>query len=215
MRRRLSLLALLVFCPALAAASAAGRFELTPTASYNFGGTINGGSADIFDFDLEAEDSEAFGITFDIPLAPWVQLEFLASRQSTSLEFDGGLFQPGHEFADFDVSYYQVGGLFQWGSGQIQPFVVMSFGITELEPDIPQATSETRFSGSFGGGVKIFFSEHVGVRLEGRGFWTLLDDYDAYYDDDYCCYDYDCYCDSNYNDGFTQGQVSAGVILAW
>lgn len=215
MHRRLSILALLLFTPALAAAAGAGRFELTPTASYNFGGTIDGGTADIFNLDLEAEDSEAFGITLDIPLAPWMQLEFLASRQSTALRIDGGLFQTGQDFADFDVSYYQVGGLFQWGNGQIHPFVVMSLGVTELDPEVQGATSETRFSGSFGGGVKIFFNEHVGIRLEGRGFWTLLESYDENYDGDYCCYEFSCVCDDNYNSEFTQAQASAGLIVAW
>ena len=66
-----------------AAAAAQGRFELTPTASYNFGGTIDAGDSDLFDFDLESEDSEAYGITFDIPVASWAQIELLASRQSS------------------------------------------------------------------------------------------------------------------------------------
>jgi hypothetical protein len=209
-RRFFSLAWLLVFVPA--AASAQNRFEITPTASYNFGGTIDAEETDLFDFDLEAADSAAFGITFDIPVSPWAQIELLASRQSTELEFDEGLFGGSTGVADFDVSYYHVGGLFSWGSGQIHPFIVASLGVTELSPDVPGASSETRFSASLGGGVKIFFSDHVGLRLEGRGFWTALDDYDNdYYD--YCCDDFDCGCD--YGSEFTQGQASAGVIFSF
>lgn len=210
MFRRLFALALVVLAPA--AASAAGRFELTPTASYNFGGDIRGEDTDLFDVDLQAADSEAFGITLDIPLAPWVQLELLASRQSTELEFDEGLFGGTTGFADFDVTYFHVGGLFEWGSGQIHPFFVASLGITDLNPDVPGAASETRFSASLGGGVKIFFSDHVGVRLEGRGFWTALDNYDT--GNDSCC-GFDCDCNYDYGAEFTQAQASAGLILAW
>ena len=213
MRRSTLLLTLLVLAlPSLAHAGGNGRFELTPTASYNFGGTIEGENDGFFDFDLEARESSAFGITFDIPLAPWVQLEFLASRQATELEFDDGLFGAPTGVADIDISYYHVGALFHWGRGQIHPFVVASLGVTDLSPDIPGASNETRFSASFGGGVKIFFNEHVGVRLEGRGFFTVLDDYET---GDYCCDDFDCGCYYDDTRDFTQGQASAGLILAW
>jgi hypothetical protein len=186
-----------------------GRFELTPTFSYNFGGTITAEDSSLFEFDLEADDSEAYGITFGIPLSPWAQIELLASRQQTQLSYDRGLFGGSRGVADFDVSYYHVGGLFQFGDGQIHPFFVASLGIANLNPDVPGANAENKFSGSIGGGVKIFFNDNVGLRLEGRGFWTLLDgeDDDYYWDD--------CYCDYGYTNTFDQGQVSAGVIIAW
>ncbi len=204
-------LALLALLPLAASAQGSGRFELTPTVSYNFGGTLTGTDEDFFEFDLDARESEAFGLTFDIPLAPWAQIELLASRQQTELEFDDGIFYPDQTVADLEVSYYHVGGLFQWGSGQIHPFVVVSLGTTRFDADVPGADAEYRFSGSFGGGVKIFFNEHVGFRLEGRGFWTVVDDD---YEDDYWC-DYGCYHDYGYESSFNQGQASAGLILAW
>lgn len=203
----------LLLVPAVSSAADRGRFELTPTVSYTFGGEIDASETEVFDFDLEADDSPSFGITFGIPVASWAQVELLASRQSTDLEFDSGLFGIDQGIADFDVSYYHVGGLFTWGTGQIFPFVVASAGVTELSPDIRGASSETRFSMSFGGGVKIFFTDNIGLRLEGRGFWTALDDYDSY-DYDYCC-GYGCYCDYEYGSDFTQMQASAGLIFAW
>jgi hypothetical protein len=211
MIRRIVVALLLLLLPAIA--SAQGRFELTPTASYNFGGSIDGEDTDFFDVDLEAEDSQAFGLTFGIPLSPWAQIEILASRQSTELQFDEGLFGGDFDVADFDVAYYHVGGLFTWGSGQIHPFVVASLGVTQLDPDVAGASSESRFSASIGGGVKIFFNDHVGIRLEGRGFWTALDDFENDYD--YCCDGFDCDCDYDYDSEFTQTQASAGLILAW
>jgi hypothetical protein len=187
-----------------------GRFELTPTFSYNFGGTLSAEDSDLFDFDLEADDSEAYGVTFGIPLSPWAQIELLASRQQTQLAYDEGLFGGVRGLADFDVTYYHVGGLFQWGNGQIHPFLVASLGVANLNPDVPGARAENKFSGSIGGGVKIFFTDNIGLRLEGRGFWTLLDgNSDDYYWDD------GCYCDYGYSNTFDQGQASAGLIIAW
>lgn len=191
-----------------------GSFELTPTFSYNFGGTLSAESASVFDFDLQAADSEAYGITFGIPLSPWAQIELLASRQQTQLEYDRGNFTGNLGVADFDVTYYHVGGLFQWGNGQIHPFVVASLGIANLNPDLPGARSENKFSGSIGGGVKVFFTDNIGLRFEGRGFWTLLDgnNNDYHYDD---CHHYDCGYDYGYSNTFDQGQASAGLIIAW
>ncbi len=215
MHRKLIALLVALLAPAAAFAGGSGgstSFELTPTVSYNFGGTISAENSTLSNFDLDAKDGEAFGITFDIPLAPWVQLELLASRQQTELEYDAGLFGGNLGLADLEVSYYQVGGLFQWGNGQIHPYVVVSLGVTNLAPDVPGAQDENRFSGSVGGGVKIFFTDNIGLRLEGRGFWTVLDGNGNDYS-----WDNDCHhnCDYGYADTFDQGQASAGLIIAW
>lgn len=210
-------IALLVSLLAPAAAFAGGSggsatFELTPTVSYNFGGTISAENSTLSNFDLHAKDGEAFGITFDIPLSPWAQIELLASRQKTELEYDAGLFGDNLGLADFQVSYYQVGGLFQWGNGQIHPYVVVSLGIANLDPNVAGAQDENRFSGSLGGGVKIFFTDNIGLRLEGRGFWTVLNGNNNDYSWDNNC---NHNCDYGYGNSFDQGQASAGLILAW
>lgn len=212
MRRfALAALAVALLAPAAAGAQGAYRFELTPMISYNWGGEISGENNTLFDTDLQLEDSQAYGLTFDIPLSSNIQLELLASQQQTEFTFDEGLFGGSFDVADVDVSYYHVGVLFQGGSGQVNPFFVASAGVTRLDPDVPGADSEDRFSLSLGGGVKVLFSEHVGLRLEGRGFFTVIDDYDSGCYDDCCgCYDY-------YEEGETlsQGQASAGLIFAW
>lgn len=206
-------LALLLLPAAVSAAGSGYRFELTPRVGYNFGGTLSGDNALGFNSDLEAKDSPSYGVSFDIPLSRHMQLELLASRQSTELNFDEGLFGPDFNVADFDVTYYHVGILWQGDSGRVVPFFVASAGIGELDPQIVGATSESRFSVSLGGGVKVFFDpeQHIGLRLEGRGFWTDLgenrwrdDNHHDWWDDSY-----------TYNNDFSQGQVSAGLIFAW
>ena len=190
-----------------------GHFELTPTFSYNFGGTIRAEDSNFSNFDLDAADSESYGVSFGIPLSPWAQIELLASRQQTQLEYDRGLFGGNRGVADFDVTYYHVGGLFQWGNGQIHPFFVASLGVTNLNPNVPGAADENKFSGSLGGGVKIFFTDNIGLRLEGRGFWTVLDGNNNDYHWDHDCHN--CGYDYGYSNTFDQGQASAGLIFAW
>jgi opacity protein-like surface antigen len=183
------------------------RFELTPTVSYRFGGTIEADESDLFAVDLEVEDDAAYGVALDIPLSSNLQLELLANRQESRLRFEDDLFGTSPEVADIDVSYYHVGLLWQWGDRRVTPFFVASVGATNLDPDLPGASDEDRFSVSLGGGVKVFVSENVGFRFEGRGFATELGDDD--WDEDRCHHD-DCY-----DDEFAQGQASLGLIVAW
>jgi len=206
--RRLTLAFALAALAAPALADGTYRFELTPQVQYRFGGTLSGEDNAIADVDLDVNDGEAFGVTFDIPLSSSLQLELLASRQSTELRFDEGLFGGNADVADIDLTYLHAGILFQGGNREVSPFFVASAGATVLDPNVPGADNETRFSVSLGGGVKVFFNEHVGMRFEGRGFWTAVDD-----DDDYCDR-YSCWDDYNDND-LTQGVASVGLIVAW
>jgi opacity protein-like surface antigen len=199
--------------PAAAQAQGGYQFEITPQVGYRWGGEIQGDDDALFDTDLEVDEGNAFGLTFDIPLSSNLQLELLANRQETELKFDGGLFGGNVDVADLTIDYYHVGILFQGGNSDVRPFFVASAGITDLDPDVPGADNESRFSMSLGGGVKVFFNEHIGMRFEGRGFFTVIDDYDS------GCYEYDyCYGGRDYyDDGDTlaQGQANIGLIFAW
>lgn len=206
--RRFTLALALAALAAPALADGTYRFELTPQVQYRFGGTLSGEDNAIADVDLDINDGEAFGVTFDIPLSSNLQLELLASRQSTELRFDQGLFGGNADVADIDLTYLHAGLLVQGGNREVSPFFVASAGATVLDPNVPGADNETRFSVSLGGGVKVFFSEHVGMRFEGRGFWTAVDNNDDY------CDRYSCWDDYNDND-LTQGMASAGLIIAW
>lgn len=208
---RLKIFALgLAFAAVPALAQDGYRFELTPQIQYRFGGTISGENNAITDADLDVNESAGYGITFDIPLSRGIQLELLASHQPTELRFDEGVFGGSFDVADIDITYYHVGVLFQGTGPKVSPFFVASAGGTHLNPDVPGASSEDRFSLSLGGGVKIFFTDNIGMRFEGRGFWTAIDDGSG----DYDCH-HGCYWDDYYREDLTQGMASAGLIFAW
>lgn len=203
----LSALALLILPSALWAGVGGYRFELTPRANFTWGGVLTSAETGLFNEDVTVQDSGGLGVSFDIPLSSFLQLELLASTQSSELRFDEGLFGPNISVADIDVTYYHVGVLWQGDHRRVSPFFVASAGITELDPQVRHASAEARFSVSLGGGVKVFFDdqEHIGLRLEGRGFWTsITDNSDRRWDHDYY-----------YDDNFTQGQASIGLIVAW
>jgi hypothetical protein len=197
------LLALLLLLPAGAYAQTS-RFELTPFVGYRLDGSIDSSSDLGFNTDVQVDESSVYGATFDIPLSPSWQLEILANRQSTSFSVDDGLLNPARKLGDVDIDYYQAGFLFQWGRGQVNPFLVATAGIARIDPQFPELDVESYFAATLGGGVKVFVTPNVGFRFEARGYWVNLQ---TNFDNRYDRYD---------SEGdLVQGEASAGLILSF
>ncbi|HEX6898459.1 MAG TPA: outer membrane beta-barrel protein [Thermoanaerobaculia bacterium] len=181
-----------------------GRFELTPFVGYRLEGDFE--ASDFADVDVEVDEGAAFGLIFDIPLDPNWQIELLANRQETAFVSDEGLFNPAAELGDVTLTHLHVGILFQWGLGQVSPFITGSLGLAHIEPEFDDLDADDRFATSFGGGVKLFLADNVGLRLEGRWYWTDLgDDFD---DDDFHHHD-------DEGAGLFQVEGSVGLVIAF
>lgn len=170
------LLALLLALPAAAAAQGGYQtgFEITPIAGYRLSGDVTSyDCCSSSDSDLQVDESPVYGIIFDIPLSYGLQLELLANEQQSQFSVDRGIFDPSRELDDVDIDFFHAGLLWQWGRGQVHPFVTGSLGLARIKPEF--ANAEEQFSGSFAGGVKLLFNENIGLRLEGRGYWTNFD----------------------------------------
>lgn len=184
-----------------------GRFEITPFAGYRLEGDFDASSRDsIFsrDLNVEVEEGAVFGLILDIPLNASWQIELLANRQESSFIIDEGLFDPETELGDVTLTYLHAGLLFQWGHGQVNPFITGSIGLARIDPELDELDADDRFSASFGGGVKIFLADNVGLRLEARGYWT---DLGTGFDDRFDRYDE--------GDGLFQGEGSLGLVFAF
>lgn len=205
--KKLALAAALLLLPAVARADGDYRFELTPFAAYHFGGELNAEPAGPYDFDVELDEGIAYGLAFDIPLSSNLQLELYASQHDADLFFDGGVFGPDLELSELEVTYAHLGLLVQFGRPAVSPYFVGSAGFTNLDAEGPGAGSDTKFSASLGGGVKGFFTDHFGLRFEGRYFWTQLDNWDVSCDGSGGCYDA--------RDYLSQFHATVGLILAW
>ena len=189
-----------------AVTASAQNIEITPFAAYRAGGEFDATDDNFFGTDVEVAESESYGIIVNIPFTRFLQFEIMADHQSSNFEVDGGIFDPTDDLGDVDVNYYHGGLLIQSDHPRVRPFGVISLGFTRIDPDIPGLDSETRFSSSLGGGLKFLLSRNVGIRLEGRGFYTVLDDSD----------DDDCdFCDYRYEDSLTQTEVRLGLILSF
>jgi hypothetical protein len=155
-------------------------FELTPFVGYRFGGTIFADQTNLFRRDLDVASSVNYGGSIGIPLGSPLKLELMVDHQSTHLTTDNSsLFTPGTNFGDIDITYFHAGLQIPFAqSRNAEPFVVVSAGIANLDPQISGATSDNRFSASAGLGVRLPVSRNVGFRIEGRGFYTSLSNSD-------------------------------------
>jgi len=146
------------------------QFEITPFVGYRFGGDFEDSGTGV---GLDIQDSESYGIILGMDMSPETQIEFLYSHQATELK-PAGLFSPT-SITDLDVDYYHFGGTYIWNPKRdMRPFIQATLGVTHLSPDRAGLSSETRFSFGIGGGVKYFFTKHIGLRLDGRALGTLL-----------------------------------------
>ncbi|HSD66007.1 MAG TPA: outer membrane beta-barrel protein [Vicinamibacteria bacterium] len=207
MEPRLVATALLLIVPAAAPGQ---TVEITPLIGYRVGGsfaaTVGTEPAGTADYDVE--DAAAFGVHLGVRVAEDGEIEVLYSRQDTRLASDG-LFT-GEPLFDLALETWQLGGnyLFAEEGARLRPYIGAGLGITRLLPEPAALQDETRFSASFGAGIKVRLARHLGLRLEARGFFTVLESDGSAF----CQTGGPCLVHAKGSD-ISQGEVRAGLVL--
>jgi opacity protein-like surface antigen len=145
-------------------------FSLTPYGAYRVGGEFEerGGAASI-----DLDEGGSYGIIFNARHSPITQWEILYSRQETNAEASGlGLSDPTPELT---VEYLHAGGTYLWDGDKVRPFLAATLGGTRVDISTPGLDDDTFWSFSLGLGLQMSPSNRLGLRLEARGFGTLLD----------------------------------------
>ena len=173
MRHLMPLATLLALLAAAPGASAEGvRFELTPFAGYRLGGGFDAERQDgTTTRGVDLEDGGAWGVDVGIYARPDAFYEFLYSTQTAGLDSrDAAL-----AGVDVTTEYYQFGGTaFFPGEQWVVPYVTMTVGATRFSAGGGYG-SDTKFSGSLGGGLRLPFSEHLAGTLGVRGYLTFVE----------------------------------------
>lgn len=169
MRRALVICLLLTMSASASAQGKAFKFEITPFSGYRFGGHFEekDGSGE-----FELSESDAQGITLNILANPNGQWELLYAHQGTELATQE-LFA-SDSLIDLDVEYLQFGGTYLFDGNGVRPFIALTLGVSQFDPQLPEYDSETFFSASFAGGLHLSANNRIGVRLEGRVYTTFV-----------------------------------------
>lgn len=179
-------------------------FQLTPFVGYRLGGDFEDAETKE---EIELGDAASYGIILNVDYEENTELEFLYGYQGTELKPDD-LFA-GESYIGLGVHYLHLGGTYFWDYDWAKPFVASTIGVTLFDPHPGGLDSEVRFSLSIGGGVKLFASDRLGFRLEGRGFGTFFDGGGAVFCGDGGC---TAFIESEV---LVQFEFRAGVIVAF
>jgi opacity protein-like surface antigen len=219
MKSRAAGLALCCLVASAAAASAqirGGTVEINPFAGYLFGGRFDRGSTDLFPHRVEVDDHATYGGRLGLNLTSLFEVEFQYSRTDTAFIAPDRdrVFRPGpRELGDLRIDYYMGYLTFNFGHSRFVPYFTVGAGAAHLDPRVPDtpADADTRFTGSLGGGIKVFVTPHFGLRFDGRGYSSYLGRGSRVScDGSGACRDRDR--DRNW---LTNGEATGGILIAF
>lgn len=147
--------------------------EITPFVGYRMGGEfdVNNPPAGTDD-SVDINDGGSWGIDFGIYRDPVSFYEFLYSQQSTDLDSN----QAGLKGSDVKIEYYQLGGTLLYPyENWLVPYLSLTIGATRFDVSGGGSSSETKFSGSLGGGVRVPVSDNFALTFGARGYLTAVD----------------------------------------
>jgi Outer membrane protein beta-barrel domain len=150
------------------AALAQGRVEFGGFYGYQLGGRVNTNVGTI-----QIADHANYGFTLDLAVSRKMQIEISYSRQDSQaalLSF-GNAAIPLFNTA---IEYYQVGGLAEVSTNRIRPYVAVTAGVININPQPSGINNTVRFAFSAGAGIKAFITPHFGVRLQGRFLFPVM-----------------------------------------
>jgi opacity protein-like surface antigen len=151
---------LVVLVLAAAARIEAQQIEITPFVGYQFGGELEEVADEPITRDLE--QSPTWGLMLDFSVTSLDQVELYYSRQGTDLN------RGVDSAVGVTIDHFQIGAIHQYAPNRpINPYIGISLGASKF---VVAGDSDTRFSGSLSGGVKMVVSDHLGFRFDGRVF---------------------------------------------
>jgi hypothetical protein len=162
-----------VFNPADARVEASVRLGWTFSDGVSSRLEIEAGDGNVYDR-IDPADSVSWGLTLGVFLTPRLELEFLFDRQQSTLQLGG---TNTIDIGDIGIGNYHGVLSYHFGDKN-RPVRAYAFGgagittygsvaFTGPEDEPREISGSTRFSGTMGGGVKIYRGR-FGARLEGR-----------------------------------------------
>ena len=142
----------------------AQKVEITPQYGYQIGAKYNyyGGY-------LKLKDSDQYGVTVGVNPNDDISVEFMWAQQNTSMSIKDYIgFPQETELSDIVVNHYQIGAIHMFGYSDARPYAGLSMGWSTFNPEEELFNSTTTFTMGISGGLKYFFNDHIGIRLQSQ-----------------------------------------------
>ena len=194
--------------------------EISGNVGWTFSDGVNGNGILAADGNLYnsigPKDSFSWGLTAGIFISENSELEFIYDQQQSKLEVSG---TATVEIGDFNIKNYHGVYAYNFGTSDApaRPFIFLGAGATSypglsftgIDGSSREIGGNTKFSGTFGLGVKVYPGSNVGLRLQAR--WTptyIKSDSEGYWCDPY----WGCYVvsDAQYSNQF---EFTGGISI--
>ncbi len=156
----------------VASAAAAQQVEISPFGGYRFGwGVSNVGGVPVVDDD----GGVSVGAVVDVPLGPHYDgmvFEALFSRENARVTIQSSFGTPSSAVITVDHMLVGVSKDVEGSSPRARAFISALVGLTRYAA---AGDNEVRFTIGLGAGGKFFATRHLGLRLEARGYMTIVD----------------------------------------
>lgn len=142
-----------------------GSIEITPTFGYQWGGSVAG-----YEGEINVDDGAQYGVILGYRVQKGLMLEFFWSYLPTKATFEpyyliGGLIR---ESTDLSVHYFQLNAIYEMGRGKSKPFLGAGAGIVMFSPESSKYETNVYAAMNLSGGLKVYLSERLGLRFQGR-----------------------------------------------
>lgn len=202
-RRGMLVVILLVTAPAM---SAAQGIEVVPFGGYRIGGAGTGGSI-VMPVVYDPGGGVSFGAIVDVTYGPPVdglKFEGLFSHERSWIEVRPSFLDPPTR-VDVTVDHLMVGGVQELDTAPGRAFIGGLFGLSRYAtPD----EVDVRLTIGLSAGAKFFANRHIGLRIDARGYMTIVSLTGA------AVCSGGCVVALNINPAF-QADFTAGVIIAF
>ncbi len=163
--KKIKLLLIAIIFPAMLFSQ--GGVEIVPFAGYMFGGSVN-----YYEGKLKIDNGVNYGVSVLVPVHQLLDIEINYTRMDSKASFSKYAGYPLLENKETTMAtnYIQIGGISKFYSQntKVTPFGSLSIGATWFSPTDGSFQDVWRFSAALGLGVKVMFSDRIGIMLRGR-----------------------------------------------
>ena len=155
-----------------ATTSAAQNVEIVPFGGYRVGSSGAAGTA-FAPVVYDNNGGVSFGALVDVPFGPpkdGLKFEALFSREQSWIEVQQGPFGPKAK-VDVTVDHLMLGGVQELDETPGRAFIGGLFGFSRFAAP---GEVDVRFTIGLSTGAKFFVNRHVGLRLDARGYMTIV-----------------------------------------
>lgn len=140
-----------------------------------FGGWQLAGKFKLYYGELLLESAPNYGGKLSFGLSSTTHAEFTYMRSDSEARYSPyDLSSESRDTFEYSSNYIMLGALQEADMGKLRPFGTLAMGLVFWSPKTSSVSSYTQFHITLGAGLKYWFNDYVGIRLQGSMMMPLV-----------------------------------------